>query len=220
MSFGLGVHNSPVLGLGGIMAFIGANDMAFIGTTTWVGRPTSAAVGDMLLVSDIGNTPGSLFIWSGARWVTPFDQILAGSAVAATPHTGTLTPTTIRSITLPGNLLGPNGSIVFRYRATSNNSPNAKLWQLNFGGTNLYHFGPINISYVGGEATIENRNSNSSQVGNPLNLTTPFTAGVNTLLTATVDTTVDQTISFNATLSNIADTMNLESWNIMFRSAA
>lgn len=217
MSFGLGVHNSPVLGLGGIMAFIGANNMAFIGTTTWVGRPTSAAVGDILIVSDIGATPGSMFMWNGTRWVTPFEQILTRTAVAAPAHTGTTAITPIISINVPGGLIGPNGYLTFLFTSTGSGA-GAKLWQLTFDSTNLFHAGPSGQTWQGGQCIISNRNSNSSQSGLALNLSSPYVTGVNTPLTATIDTTVDQTLTLNATLSSAADTMTLQSWEVKFLS--
>lgn len=202
------------------MALIGANDMAFIGTTTWAGRPTSAAVGDMLLVSDIGPAPGSLFLWNGTRWVTTSEQVLAHTAVASPAHTGTTSKTAILSVTVPGNLLGPNGYLTFRFRSTTNNTANAKLWQLTLNTTDLFHFGPVSTTYIGGECNIDNRNSNTSQLGNPLNLFTPSASGINTLLTGTVDTTVDQSLTLNATLANAGDSMTLQAWRIMFMSRA
>lgn len=201
------------------MAFIGANMASFIGTTTWVGRPTSASLGDMLLVSDIGSAPGSLFLWNGTRWVTPWQQILTGTAVTAPTHTGTTSKTAIVSVTVPGDLLGPNGQLSFLFTSTGVGA-GAKLWQLTFGGTDIFHAGPSGQTWQGGQCEITNRNSNSSQQGLALNLSSPYVTGVNTPLTSTINTAVDQTLTLNATLSVASDTMILQSWRVLFMSRA
>ncbi len=187
---------------------------------TWANRMTFGEPGDMYIASDIGQAPGCLFRWNGARLVTPGEQILTGTAQAQAVHTGTLTRTAIVSVTIPGGLLGPNGYLTFEFDSTVNNTANTKLWQLTLGSDNLFHFGPSGGNYIGGQCKIRNRGSEASQKGSPLNLATPFTSGTNTMLTGTADTTVAQTLTLNATLADIGDTMTLQAWLIKFYSGA
>lgn len=189
----------------------------FLGVFTWATRPTAANVGDEAYFSDLNY---SKMVWNGTRFVSAAPQVVYINNGAAAAHTGTLTKTAIRSFTLPGALLGANGMLDVDFTATTNNSANAKLWNITLGGTNLFHVGPSSTTQTGGRARIVNRNSQSAQLGTPLNLTSTWATGVNTQLTATADTSVDLTVTISATLADVADTMTLQGVTAFFTSIA
>lgn len=193
----------------------GGTGERFLGSTTWENRPTTAQVGDTIRATNIGPGFGSILTWDGTSWASNYEQILTASNVASADHTGTTSRTAIISTTIPGNLLGPNGSLIFRFRSTGSGA-GAKLWNLTLNTTDLFHAGPTGQTWQGGRCEIINRNSNSSQYGNPLNGSVPDFTGVNTPLTGTVDTTVDQTLTLNATLSSALDIMTLQAWSVSF----
>lgn len=188
----------------------------FGGICTWATRPTSGTIGDKYLVSDLNYAE---FIWDGTRLVSTSEQILTGTAVVGTPHTGTTARTAIVSVTVPGGLLGPNGSLSFLFTSTGVGA-GSKLWNLTLGGTDIFHAGPTGQTWQGGQCIVTNRNSNSSQQGLALNLSSPYVTGVNTPMNSTVDTTVDQTLTLNATLGTSGDSMTLQSWRVLFMSRA
>lgn len=194
---------------------------SLIARSTWAARPSAvtAAANAQLLVTDIpSGGAGTVFTSDGTRWVKAEWVWIAGSSAAGAAHTGTLTKTTVASFTLPDGLLGSNGMLVVSFRATVNNSVNAKLVNVVLGGTDLFNSAPVSQTYQGGTARISNRNSQASQIGTPLNLSFVDQNGVNALMTGTVDTSIAQTVGIAFTLANIADTMTLETWEAFFVS--
>jgi hypothetical protein len=221
MSFGISPYTSPALGLGGLMSFMsGANMASFIGSYTWVNRPTSASVGDILNVTDIGSTPGSYFLWNGARWVTNDEQFLLNTWVAFAGHTGTTSKTVIASTTIPGGLLGANGSLSVEMVSTQSAANSLVLWNTTLGGVNLSQNGGISLSYFGHRVLIRNRNSEAVQLGNSIT-TSDYVVNTNLgFYTNTVNTAVDQTLTLSATLTVAGDTTTLEGWRVAFSSRA
>jgi hypothetical protein len=187
-----------------------------IAAYTWATKPSAvtAGAGAEILITDVPASGRTRFWSDGTRWNRHELTMLAGSAVAASATT-VAADTVKASFTLPGGLLGPNGWLEVRFR-TANVGANAHLVKVFLGAGQLFGLGPTS-TYVGGTARISNRNSQSSQIGTPLNLSTPDASGGNTLLTATIDTSVDQTVTVTLNAAG-GDSMVLEEWDAWFVS--
>lgn len=98
----------------------------FRGPYTWAARPTSdLTVGDTMRATDVGMTPGTMFIWTGSRWrrLYPFTLVeMAGSVASpvATLGTGITAGTfTLPSVpTVPAGLLEAGNAVMFDYMVT------------------------------------------------------------------------------------------------------
>ena len=189
--------------------------------SSWASQPNAAsyAAGTKWLCTNIPQGgAGTLFFSDGARWCKYEYTLLAGSAVALATFTGSTTETTQVSFTLPGGLLGPNGLLDVRIRATCNNSANPHYTRFYIGSSKLMDIAPANGTYTGQSARIGNRNSQSSQLGTPQNVVTADANGVTTMLTGTADTSVDQTCTIKFWLGAVGDSMTLQSWEAWFIS--
>jgi hypothetical protein len=136
-------------------------------------------------------------------------QLLAASG-AAVSVTGTTSLTTLATVTVPADAMGPNGALRITTTWSWTNNANNKTLTIVFGGTN--HVGTV-ATTIGEMRTctdIINRNATNSQVnggGNPNSF--GFGAGK---VTSAADTTIAQNIDFKAQLANAADTVTLESY--------
>lgn len=113
--------------------------------------------------------------------------------------TGTTSRTLLASATLPANTLGANGTIEVSTLWTHDNSADVKQPEVTFGGT---AFSKNNVSTTATSqvyTAIANRNSTSSQIGNPINFT-GIAGTIASPITSAIDTTTDQDIAFYGTL--------------------
>lgn len=137
--------------------------------------------------------------------------ILAQSGVAASV-TGTLTETTLASVTIPGGMMGTNGSLRIKAKWTYTNSVNNKTIKSVFGGqavtTGVRTTSTTEFLFY----TIDNRGSLSSQMGP--NTAIPSSSSLGTYFPLTVDTSVDQTLTFTGTLANTGETITLEGYTV------
>jgi hypothetical protein len=175
-------------------------------------------VGTVITITDIPTGGRTQFYSNGTGWCTDGYKILAGSAVASSTFTGTLTPTTMVTTTIPGGLLGTNGLLEGSFRITTSNSANSKTSKFFYGATQMLTVGGTAITYLGARLRMANRNSQASQIGTPVNLSTTDTQGQNAQSTATEDSSADKALIIQFTLGNVAETMVLESWEVLFCS--
>lgn len=133
----------------------------------------------------------------------------AGTVAA---HTGTTSVTTIKTVTIPGGAMGPNGFV--RISTSHSNTPNANNKQLvgYFGGTGGILIDNRTVTTTGYSTKnfmIRNRGSESSQIATQANINSVEgnTAGA---ATGTVDTSADVDIVFRVNLSDAGDTVTLE----------
>jgi len=112
MSFGINSVTSPALGLGGLMSFMSGTNMAsFIGTSTWAARPSSASVGDIILISDVGAAPGSHMTWTGSVWRPIAPVIFYNQFTEVTKTDANTNFQTIASFVMPAGLMSPGMSL-------------------------------------------------------------------------------------------------------------
>lgn len=183
---------------------------------TWATKPAATAVraGTVIRVSDVGISPGLRLVSDGTNWRIDGRQVLARSAVASAV-TGTLSPTTLQSVTIPGGLLGANGSIVVVVHWGMTNNANAKSGRLVFGSTTMVTQ-TLGTSVVATSAqwTLRNRNSASSQF---MLVGANGGGGGSTSTASTVsseNTDNALTLAIQGLLGNTSDTITVESFSV------
>lgn len=139
-------------------------------------------------------------------------RVLASSAVAVS-HTGSTTETTLATITVPAGAIGANGALRVTMVWSYTNSANTKTARLRLGGTSFLVFNATTTSSVRIENQIHNVNSEASQKG-WVNSGTAFGSSTGTIVTASIDTTTAQDITFRGALANAGETITLESYLI------
>jgi hypothetical protein len=148
---------------------------------------------------------------TGKQAIGGFRKLGEGTATL----TGTLTPTVLASVTIPGRPGGRTGIIRITTLWGLTNNANGKAPSITYGGTAFWapaassqaNIGalrppPADIAFTGA----------SSQVG--FALASNVGSSSSALVTATVDSTVDQTLEIVGTLSNAGDTMTLGYWRV------
>ena len=141
-------------------------------------------------------------------------QILGASAVA-TSVTGTLSETTLATVTIPGGAIGANGVVRVTMLWTYTNNANNKIWRLRLngiGGTAIVGITRTTSAGDLDQRIIWNRNSQSSQVAFSSSTTPAFTNTAGAPLTAAIDTSTARDLVFTGNLANIADSITLESY--------
>lgn len=137
--------------------------------------------------------------------------VLAKSAVAVS-HTGNTSLTTLATISVPGGAMGPNGFLrVTCLWSWTNNANNKTCWA-KFGGTNFYGRTETTGGFQRNQFTVQNRNSESSQLGPASGLSGGFGVITGSPVTAAIDTTASQNILLQVQLGNAADTATLEGY--------
>lgn len=139
--------------------------------------------------------------------------ILAASAVESTVHTGDTNVTTLATINVPANTLGPNGrlriSALLRFIGTTN----TKKAIITFGGTTFVSTTSVSASLSAWVVTdIANRNATDAQVAHASTLAGPAGNAAGDIVTGTIDTTADQSIVIAGQLTDGADSVALESY--------
>lgn len=129
--------------------------------------------------------------------------------------TGSVALTTLATVTLPGRLLGPHGSLRVSVLATCTNNANNKTLQLSFGGQTFGAFTGNSYATFRLQYLIQNRGSEQSQVA-PAG-SCAFGDNVTTaagLFTYNIDTTINQPILIQGQLANAGDLLTLERYLI------
>lgn len=137
--------------------------------------------------------------------------IFAKSAVAVS-HTGNTNETTLRTLTLPGGLLGKNDSVEVVTRWSYTNSANNKTVRVRFGGTSMYGVNATTTAAAPHTCTISNRNATNSQIANPGTTTGGWGVTSNAMVTSAIDTTADVPLLIQGTLASAAETITLEEY--------
>ncbi|NIE67475.1 hypothetical protein [Burkholderia sp. Ax-1719] len=142
--------------------------------------------------------------------------VLAQSAVRQSV-TGTLTETTLATVTIPANAVGPNGGIRITSLWSFTNDSNTKTQRIYLGGTG----GALFQNTANGTAAvlqqftmIRNRGASNSQVGFVSTFDGGFASNANALVTSAIDMTQAQTLVFTGLLTNTGDTVALEAYTV------
>lgn len=189
--------------------------VAKLPTYTYATLPAanSVAAGTVVRASDVGIAPGMRLVSDGSRWIPDGVQVLARSAVGASV-TGTTSATALASATVPGGLMGLNGSLRVTTRWTFTNSANTKTLGITLGGSAAW--GATHTSQATNRVapiTLSNRNSAASQLVD-YNVSRNSGVGDSTtaLGTLSINTAADTTLALTGTLATSSETITLESY--------
>lgn len=122
--------------------------------------------------------------------------------------TGTVAETELFRQVVPAGLLGDSGGLIFIGLFTNNNSVNNKTINVKFGGQLVGQFVQTANLSLQIFKTIFNTNltnQESSALG-----AAGFGANASALVATTVDTSIDQYLTFTGTLANAADNILME----------
>lgn len=147
-----------------------------------------------------------------AKSTTPSNQL-----TNLTNAQGTIIP----DINIPGGLLGPTGILEVRARFVTS-AANIKLIQIYYGGTNFSGVGTsggqgIGANNVSGQATVTIVNENVAKQTGSNGALTQTTNGTVTWQPGTVNTAIDQPLSFRAYLTAPTDTISLIYYEVFVR---
>lgn len=139
-------------------------------------------------------------------------HVLAASAVQV-PHTGTTSETALATIPIPAGAMGANGALRVLTLSSYPNSANAKITRVRLGGIAGTAFLAASTTTTVGTPNmtfIQNRNSQSSQVGSAVADSKSFVSSATALVTGTIDTSAAQDLVISGQLALDTETMNLE----------
>ena len=139
-----------------------------------------------------------------------FNGVLAQSAVAVS-LTGTTAETVLATVTVPGNLMGLNGSLRISPIWSGTNNANIKTGSVKFGGVSHASHALASALSAASMFTIRNRGSLASQItynGAPGTVSTV----ANT--TSSVNTASDVVLQITGQLAVSTDTLTLEGYTV------
>jgi hypothetical protein len=195
--------------------FLGSNTYTNI-TTNY---PAASYTGYQARATDVGPAPGMLVRSNGVNWVPDGMQMFARAAVDV-PLTGSTTETTVATAgTIPGGLLGVNGTVIVTNGWNYTSSANTKTLRVRLGGLS----GTAIQTIVGTtaanevlETRLRNRNSASTQyattIGNNVSSLTVVLHSVNG--TIAVATGSDQSLVITAQLQVGTETATLQDYEV------
>lgn len=127
--------------------------------------------------------------------------LLAKSGVQVPAPANNTNENTLATVTIPGGVIGPNGSLRIYAAFSYTGSTNIKVMRVRLGGQLLWGSGNINTATqtnIRNQLLMTNRNSQSSQIiGGPNN---PMGGnGTGAIITTNIDTSVSQALTFTAT---------------------
>jgi len=157
-----------------------------------------------LVEYDSGTAPSL----SSSGAATPI--ILAQSGVASSV-TGTTSETTLASITIPGGMMGANGSLRITPFFSVTNSANNKTLKVKLGSTAFSSLAVTTSATTTLLVAVRNRGSASSQIA-----MSSTGVGISTIApqSGSVDTAVDQVLTITGQLASTGETITLEGYTV------
>jgi hypothetical protein len=185
-------------------------DVAGEVTAANIGSAAAREESDFLLavndLSDIGSGIGAARNLRTAH-------VLAQSA-SPVSHTGDTAEVILASVVVPANSMGPNGRLNIEADFSINSSSTAKTLAAKFGGVTLLSVSPNQAVFDLFEARVTNRSAADAQrwAAKRINGSTNATTAAGT---SAVDTTQDVTVEITGQLASAADTVTLESFQVI-----
>jgi hypothetical protein len=156
--------------------------------------------------------------------LTTQHHVVAASAVAVS-HTGDTNETALATVAVPAGLMGTTGVLRVTSLWSLTSSENAKVLRARLGGMSGTEFLAVQLTSSAtyrDQRQIANRNSASSQVGGPAgNSLLPLEsfgpgggwgAAAAAVVTAAIDTTVNQNLVLTGQLADAGETVALEAY--------
>lgn len=139
---------------------------------------------------------------------------MVGQSSVAASHTGNTSETTLATINIPANRMGKNGRLKVTAHWSYTNNANNKITRIRFGGSQMVAATNTTTAQQRIQAEIGNRNSLSSQIVSIPGLPAGFGTTSTAVLTASVDTSADRSITLTTQLADGADSVTLESYSV------
>lgn len=193
-------------------------------TSTWANRPTTAQVGDLIMITDIGPVD-EVFKWTGSRWAPINGQCLIYSTNASVSVTGTVDQTELGTVTLPGGLVSANGILEVSSFWAMTNSANSKNIKIKIGqtsdpatgGSSFLNRTETTILYHQHLCVLRCANSTSSQKAISSTLAAGFGSTTASNFTNTYGLSTDKKIFLTGQLANTGETITLRGWRLMYK---
>lgn len=193
-------------------------------TSTWANRPTTAQVGDLIMITDIGPVD-EVFKWTGTRWAPINGQCLLASTNTSVSVTGTVDQTQLGIVTLPGGLMSANGILEISSFWTVTNSANSKILKIKIGqtsdpvtgGSSFFNRTETTITIHQHLCFLRSANSVNSQKTISSTLATGLGSTTATNFTNTYDLSTDKKIFLTGQLGNTGETIALRGWRLMYK---
>ena len=122
---------------------------------------------------------------------------------------------TLKSLTIPGGILGLTGRFETQVQTQYFNSANNKTLSLRFGGSNYYSFSNTTTGRNAIIAGMRNRNSQSIQQATSIDTTTGLSTTTGGIGTTAIDTTTDKIIELRATVAASNEYMCIEHCSLL-----
>lgn len=193
-------------------------------TSTWANRPTTAQVGDLIMITDIGPVD-EVFKYNGTRWAPINGQCLLASTNASVSVTGTVDQTELGTVTLPGGLVSANGILEISSFWTMTNSANNKIIKIKLGqttdpvtgGSSFFNRTETTISIHQHLCILRCSNSVNSQKAISSTISTGLGSTTASNYTNTYDLSTDKKIFLTGQLANTGETITLRGWRLMYK---
>lgn len=193
---------------------------------TWSNLPAANAYsGNTVYVTDIG-PKGSYWKSDGVNWgLINGSVVLYRSSISTRDTITGLTNSAQEAfnLTLPANIMGPDGELEIKTKWTVTNNANIKLVQVYLGTTNFTSpggaaagSGLVSSATGGNVTTISNRGVTNQQLGSNGSLVETIN-GSSAWATGTIDTTSIQNLSIRIYMVTPSDTAKLESITVTLR---
>jgi hypothetical protein len=138
-------------------------------------------------------------------------RVLAASAVPVS-LTGSTSEVALATVTIPGGAMGPNGMLRITAHYSLTNSGNSKAVRWEFGAGLLHAWPATGVGSLVMQKLVHNRNAEDAQVTGVSGTAIFLGSSTSALITASVDTSVDQDLAFTGQLANSGETLTLESY--------
>ncbi|WP_150627349.1 hypothetical protein [Pandoraea captiosa] len=142
-------------------------------------------------------------------------QVLAQSAVPVSV-TGVLTETVLATVTVPAGAMGPNGVLRLTTMWSFSSTAVAKTLYARLGGVVFMNpgYNQAGTASMQHMTFLRNRASQTSQTGFSSASSTPFGTSSIAAQTYSIDTSIAQSLTLSGKLSDVADSITLESYTV------
>ncbi|WP_213768996.1 hypothetical protein [Caballeronia sp. dw_19] len=126
---------------------------------------------------------------------------------------GTTVETVLATVIVPGGAMGPNGSVRVTSLWSFNNTANAKSLFIRLAGNQLRTAPGTNFASRSDVFSVQNRGTLASQVS-PSSASGPYGTSSGLVTTLSLDTSIDQPITFAGLLTVASEWMTLEGYTV------
>jgi len=183
----------------------------------WLALPAAAAYADspagtywcVMSSTTVGVIYNNLLV--GVPYV-PTAPTAIVSARAATNYTGVTTAVALATVTVPGGLVGANGSLQIKFAGSQNSAAGAKTYVVKGAAGTWLSSAATTTAAAYYDFTVGNRGNAAVNLSTGIN---SVGVGARGFLATTVDTSVNFDVTFNGTLATATDYMIYEFFEII-----